>query len=133
MRMLMSLAAAWLMTAGGAVAASQFDLDCSGSKAVASAGAAPSEAPWQQHLRVDLQVGEYCQDDCGKLHLMLAALPNIIVFENAEDDQAKDFTAVSRETGEYYSTHLSKASLEGWTIKGVCNPAPFSGIPILTR
>lgn len=133
MRLAMGAALAVAFSATGAMAAQTFDLDCKGSFSQIPTVAGQADAPWADHFRVDLNWGQFCQGACERPKIFVTARPEIIVFDASEDDETKDFVAVSRATGEFYANHVEKASGAGWTIMGQCDPAPFTEIPTVVK
>lgn len=103
-----------------AVQSQQFDLVCA-----TTAG--------QEHIRVDLTQGKWCEADCSAVHPVAEVHPGSIFFtkESAEEEvrQILHFRAVNRVTGEYW--HVNERLRDPMRLNGKCERTDFSGFPEL--
>lgn len=138
MKLAQIAAFASLMMASPALAAGQqFDLICKGTLQSSSITGEKSE-PFEDHLRIDLERGKYCEDECRALFDIASIQPaSLILLDKRVDTPSEDSflqISINRETGEY-------SGISGWRIPGrpeltgrlkytgTCEAQPFSGFP----
>lgn len=108
----------------------QFDLVCSGS--TRTDGGEPR--PTERRIRVDLDAGRWCQEECDRTWPIADAAQDVLVFDQeGQGDSAARRVAlhrVSRVTGAWYSSVSTRAPIRMLVVtEGTCEPAAFSGFP----
>lgn len=117
------------------VAASQpsdrFDLLCEG---VVTSDGDPAGAPVVRRIRIDLEAGRWCADDCSRTEAIAEASADALVLDR--DGQAPGgpgryaLQTVSRVTGAWRSDVSMRRPVSMWVkVAGSCRPAAFSGFP----
>lgn len=108
----------------------QFDLVCTGEyTSKLSSDAKQDRGKTQLRLRVSLDLGRWCADECKETKPLVAVTDGEIVFERSADREidAYDDVRVNRETGAYTSHHRINETEQDAT--EACVKAPFSGFP----
>jgi hypothetical protein len=108
----------------------QFDLVCTGEYTTKlSSDSKQDRGKTQIRLRVSLDLGRWCADECKETKPLAAATDGEIVFERSADREidAYDDVRVNRETGAYTSHHRINETEQDET--ETCAKAPFSGFP----
>ncbi|QEH80827.1 hypothetical protein EIK56_22950 [Sphingomonas sp. C8-2] len=107
--------------ASPAAAADQFDLVCTGKK--------------PQHFRVDLGQGVWCREECKNTLPIASISQTMIVFVDQQPKLRGDpihNLYVDRETGKLHEySWFPSFELVGSTTDGICEPASFSGFPVV--
>lgn len=133
MRVGLALMAAALL-AGEAQAADQFDLVCKGD--VRTSIYSKKRAPYQARYRIDLAQKLWCMNECSGVHHLADITPSRISFEDKEDPlkHRTIYHYVERGNGAWtdYDSDLGPYP-SVFDVKGVCDPAPFSGIDPQTK
>jgi hypothetical protein len=128
-----------LVFAGPVAAADQFDLICKGTLETSSVTGDQTK-PFETHLRIDLQLGKYCEQAC-RAHFDIASIhPGALLLTDKRVDAPSEdsFTRVeiNRSTGDYRGA-------SGWRVPnrpeltvslkytGTCEAQAFSGFPAL--
>ncbi len=108
-----------------AVAAEQFNLQCT--KQVRGSGVAEANT---RTYRIDLEAKRWCMDDCKTALGIQAVTPDRITIDEtdaAERNQASHY--IYRGTGKYFQTYENRYLGTFIVTQGVCEPAPFTGLP----
>ena len=91
--------------------------------------------PWAGRVRVDLQAGLFCQDDCKAAERIVEIGPEIISLRNKKALQHTDEVFVNRITGGYNRYRLELGAGAGSpnefteNYEAKCTVAPFTGFP----
>ncbi len=112
---------------------SQFDLKCAGTGSSYDNGR-KFEGPMTRVLHVDLESKQYCVDACETVLRIALVDPVRIRFMALDNnggalDMFKGNEAVDRRTGAYEMAMLDAANLRHMSMKGTCEPAPFTPFP----
>ena len=105
----------------------QFDLKCSGT---AKRETQKVDGPFQRIIHVDLQSGQYCNDECSAVRKIAAVDPLKITLEwGATSAMTMNRVTVDRRTGEYLIGQLNVEPNKWIVGKATCSPAPFTPFP----
>ena len=87
----------------------------------------PDQVPDERYLvlRVDLDAGKFCIDDCRSILPIKSTSKTEIIFQDETTPKGSIVRRVNRETGDYYL--LEKASIISMERRGECTVAPFTG------
>ena len=110
--------AALVATTPAAAESEQFDLICTSQREAV-------------RYRVDLSKNEWCFDKCGMVQKIASVTAGTISLYDHQPTHARDaryFIQINRVTGEWHWFNHTPGSLSMTNVKGVCEPAPFSGI-----
>ncbi|MFM9829697.1 MAG: hypothetical protein ACKVOB_13305 [Sphingomonas sp.] len=114
------MAAAICATPSIAHAADQFDLDCTDGKKET------------EHFRIDLIKNEWCFAKCGYVQKIVEVTSGLLKLHDHEPSLPGDsryYMHINRITGEWSWYNYDPRYRSLMNIKGVCTPAPYSGMP----
>lgn len=108
------------------LAAEQFDLQCT--KQVRGSGVAETNT---RTYRIDLEAKRWCMDDCKTALGIKSVTPDRITINETDpaERRYRDSHYIDRGTGKYVQTYDSRATGTFIVTEGVCEPAPFTGLP----
>jgi hypothetical protein len=116
------------LVATPAMAADQFDLVCKGRQKTSISGA---WKPYEQRYRVDVAAKTYCRYDCKAVESVKSVDAARIEFEASDRSEPGNVALihyVDRSDGKWvYLFSGGSSSFE--SVEGVCEPAPFTGLP----
>jgi hypothetical protein len=123
-----------LLLVGGAQAAEQaqqFDLVCRGKVRDISIGR--RDEPTESRYRIDLSKNQWCEADCQVVRTFAEVTPTRLFFEKTDEPLKRSsmLHGVDRTNGEWFLMAESRG--DPWSIKGICEPAQFSGIAPKTK
>lgn len=108
----------------------QFELQCTGAGGI-SDSTTLNWAATNEHLRIDLGSGKWCDSDCSVIHDIAEVQPGRIWLEKQSDyEKAHEivhFRSVDRVSGEY--TRIEEGRASTLQEKGQCTLLPFRGFP----
>lgn len=112
--------------ASSAAAAEQFDLRCT--KQVRGSGVAETST---RTYRIDLEAKRWCMDECKTARGIQAVTPDRITIDETDPAERRYRAThyIDRSTGKYIQTYDNRSLGTVIITEGVCEPAPFSGLP----
>lgn len=129
-------AVSFMAAAGGAHAADQFDLLCTGTVKQRANG---KPSPYQKTYRIDIATNRWCVDACAQAGAIFAVTASkLTLMEATDSSKSTDGSALTHEIDRtsgalvdfQYRPPLFANSLPSWwEVRGTCEPRPFSGIP----
>lgn len=106
--------------------ADQFDLLCK------ETGVKPSRAEIARY-RIDLVRGEWCDGECGNIYKIDTVTAGNVILSQKRREYPRDsdsINMINRIDGAWFKEVSGAWPLPyRYTIKGMCEPAPFSGMP----
>ena len=126
------------VVASPASAANQFDLECAGEQLrVALTVGKWDRVAWRGVVKVDLDAGLFCEDECRAAQRIFAIGPEIVTFASVKSVDLKDNSSINRLTGIYRRVYQqSNTAPAGEPMNdrqvftdGRCVVKPFTGFP----
>ena len=111
--------------------AQQFDLVCTGTAMDAGDYQQTETRPSNTRIRIDLQRGLWCVNDCGHHSPFVSVSPTELVMEDFESPNLEVYRSVNRTNGHY---SVSVRSIVQGTVGAThsseqCERAPYTPIP----